>query len=403
MRFILLDPGAVTTVGHHFNLLQIISLELERRGIDAVSYAHVGSAENGAQLKTVPHFRASPYSMASRDPICGPLENFLIQSDVLFEDLCRLPETLTEDGQTVLLFPSIHWNQIYGIARWLGTLPPGRRPPVIMLLGQGAGITITGNQCAVNPEIGPYYRIGYNRLRAINYPHLTMATYGSRLVEEHRFLAQMDVHLQPLHFAGEDIVLPPRAPAANGRINLLYAGDARPNKGFHLLPQILAQVLTRTANVDATVQVSGYVSLLGLDPVANNMEAFTRQTDRVKLVTGYQDREAYLRMIHESDIVLLPYQADSYRSNISGIATEALFLGKPMVVPEGSFLADLVRQLGDCGTISERQEPEAIVAATLALLADFPTYAQRALKARDIWRSQHGTGHLIDFMLSRVR
>lgn len=398
MRFILLDPGAVTTVGHHFNYLQTLSHELDRRGIENVSYAHLGVAESEGKLHAKPHFRVSPYATISRDRICGPIENFIAHSEGLFQDLCRLSKNVLDDKNIAVCFPSVHWNQIYGIACWLATLPKDRRPPVSMLLGHAAGVAIDGDQHVIDKGIAPYYRLGYNRLRNLQYPRLTVAAYGAKLAEEHRFLAGMDIVQHPLHFAGEDVVLLPRRPP-DGRLKLLYAGDARGNKGFHLLPEILSGIVSATNHIDITVQISGYVSLLGLNSVADRIDVLARKIDRIKLVTGYQDRAAYLEMFNDADIVLLPYQAEAYRSLTSGVLTEALFLGRPLVTPNESFLADQVRQLGDCGTFFDRHEPDSIVAATLALAANFPIYAERACKASRVWRSMHGTGHLVDFLL----
>ena len=45
--------------------------------------------------------------------------------------------------------------------------------------------------------------------------------------------------------------------------------------------------------------------------------------------------------------MLLPYRPDDYGIKSSGVYVEAKFMGSPVIVPEGSWMADDVRALGN--------------------------------------------------------
>ncbi|MBY0430242.1 MAG: glycosyltransferase [Rhodospirillales bacterium] len=403
MRFLIMDPGAVAPVGHHFLMNTIYFRELSRRGHDVRVYTHRNCKDVPPDLlPAIPYFSFWPYGATSNDPVDGWLDTWQQGSEIIYRDLRALPERFDTEPVGIIVH-SMHHNIFAGICRWIAELPRQGGPTVFLLFGLPSGIKVEGEGIALNYPVATPYRRGFNILRQAEYPRVVLGAPTDIYNQEFNILANgLPVISHPFHFAGDlhDLAVPPRR---DGRIRLLYAGDARPDKGFHLLPDILEALLSRHADVEADIQISGFLDAIsGSGLIASRLEMLARQTGRVRLRHGYIGMEEYMRMLAEGDVGLLPYSGQHYGSLPSGVQTELLFLGKPTVVPAHTAMEKMINQLGGCGVTFERQEAASCIAAVETLLAEFPLYQTLARRARNIWRASNGNTHLMDFLLDHM-
>ncbi len=92
--------------------------------------------------------------------------------------------------------------------------------------------------------------------------------------------------------------------------------------------------------------------------------------------------DAYYRLLGQADAVLLPYDAKIYRSRSSGVLTEALAAGKPVVVTENTWLSDQMTAFGG-GVICRSGDPADLARAIRELGADYDAHRQRAEMGRN--------------------
>lgn len=404
-RVLILDPGAIGPVSHHFLHDTIYERELTARGFETTVLVHRDCPTSPATGFTPrPYFTAWPYGRPSRDPISGWLENHIALSETIHQDLRRLPPDLLTGPEAVrVIMHTLHHSTFAGVCRWIAELPREGGPVVHLLFGLQSGFVVGDDETPPEPAIAPLYRMGFNILKEAAYPRLVMAAPLPAHAAEFRALADgLPVTQHPLHFAGDLFADLAPAPRRDGRIRLLYAGDARPNKGFLLLPEIIEALLTARPDIEAAVQVSGFVAAGGCEPAARRLSDLAARTGRVELLFGHTHARDYLQMLADCDALLLPYDAEDYRTLVSGVHTEALFLGKPSVVPAGSVMAELNQALGGCGVAFPACDAPTVAAATLALVDELPLHQARARRARTLWRSRHGNRHLMDFLLSPI-
>ena len=69
------------------------------------------------------------------------------------------------------------------------------------------------------------------------------------------------------------------------------------------------------------------------------------------------DDESYLRLLRDSDVLLLPYHLEKYRDRTSGVFCEAMTAGKPVITTEGSFPGLEVQREGT-GWLARDDDPD---------------------------------------------
>lgn len=127
------------------------------------------------------------------------------------------------------------------------------------------------------------------------------------------------------------------------RLCLGYLGEARIEKGFHVVPFIIEYLL---AQDDIRDKVRFFIQT-GANPVneqplvINARDQLERRakTDEHMSLKGFMSEDEYAAAIEAIDILMLPYGPGDYTRRGSGVATEAVSAAKPLVVSRGLDIA----------------------------------------------------------------
>lgn len=199
-------------------------------------------------------------------------------------------------------------------------------------------------------------------------------------------------------------------------IQICFVGDARSEKGFAALPKLVRQVVAK-AGSPRTIQfiIQANAPLTGLEPDASAALAELRAMDSslVSLIAEPQERSAYEATIVNSDVVLLPYEAEHYRYRSSGVLIEALSAGVPVLVPDKTWLANELRRFRQSGHPSMRITeglPGAIYTAEESaserlgfLLAHIREFQAVARDCAPRVRGRHNAEALVDSLVVRAQ
>ena len=168
----------------------------------------------------------------------------------------------------------------------------------------------------------------------------------------------------------------------------VYAGDAREEKGFHLLPEIVSPFLEKSYFV---IQCNPsldrkYTPLI--EQSIKKLRDFNHPN--LILLPRALEQEQYFSLLWRSDAVLIPYDSNSYaKSRASGILLEALFLGKPVIVPNNTSMSDLVKKF-KAGAIFESGDADSLRMAMDEIFLNHKKYAENALGAREFIKANYG-------------
>ena len=128
--------------------------------------------------------------------------------------------------------------------------------------------------------------------------------------------------------------------------SLLYLGDARTEKGYHLLPALArAQRVSLSAGTLRLVLQSN-LNVPGGEPGIRDAREALSSMPGVELLESALTDDEYGRRLGSASLVLLPYQPSRYVARTSGILAEAIVAGIPAIVPGGTWLSHQVRRFG---------------------------------------------------------
>jgi hypothetical protein len=200
--------------------------------------------------------------------------------------------------------------------------------------------------------------------------------------------------------------LPPDVPAdtarAGGPLRIVYLGDARGEKGFHLLPGVveaLAGGFLETGRARFMLQAN--ISVAGDDGglAAARQKLAARPKEQVELLIDQLDMSAFHALVRSADIVLLPYDRQAYLRRSSGILIQALAAGRVAVVPAGTWMAD---QVDDAASI--RFDGEQDVADAVAAAIDrWPSLSSAAQQRTASFRLQHDPSRYVAELVAATR
>ena len=189
------------------------------------------------------------------------------------------------------------------------------------------------------------------------------------------------------------VVAPPVRTAPPGQPpHLVFAGGARAEKGYGLLPALVG----RLAGQARFSIHSGPIGPAD-DPLVQRAHRHLRALagpDMVLLERALPPDD-YLALLHAADLLLLPYDATAYGPRSSGILAEARAMGVPAVVPGGCWMADAVGPDGGLVFHDSRKFVATVEQALPRLPALLTAYADAA----DSWRATHSPDGVLQRLL----
>lgn len=220
-------------------------------------------------------------------------------------------------------------------------------------------------------------------------------TDTQELSRDHDLLGAIKFGVLPIPFRTELAAPPRRSP--DGCLRLAYLGEARDEKGFPWLPDLIERLKSKyvsTGKVRFILQAN--VSAPQYNPksaaILPRLTQYSEQHVRLVGLDAPLSPEDYYQLLSEADIVLLPYDRDRYRACSSGTLAEAMASGRPVVVPADSWMSS---QLGP-GTGETFEDRESFFAAVERLIENFESYRSNAENYRSRWLAMHTPDRLID-------
>jgi hypothetical protein len=399
MRIFYCDPGLSGDQGHHANSCRAIVGECRRRGIETHVLGHTQiepalRAELGAQ----PLFRASTYYVDDGDPISGWLGAFSSTSNATLQDFRQLDAHVRAGD--VIYVNSGQAAQFMALAAWMAGNPQPFH--AVMEFGVDPGLDLVqgpnGTQAQTrDPREDPravLYRYAANSLAANVAPRLHLTTFESTSSQTYQLLLRQPVATLP---NPRGRVTPPRLRGGGGPVTVAFLGHQRGEKGYQLVPEILAQLERRFphGNVQYFLHNGEPWQLAEVQEV---LRQFAARCPRCVLDERRADGALWAQLLDRSDLIVCPYMPPRFIFAYSALACDAIANGIPFIGPAGTTLEKLSREFGT-GAAFAQWTADSIVAAIENVVLRFDDYAARAMAAAEIWPQQHGAGHCVEAIL----
>ena len=339
------------------------------QGWECVSYApaNIGSKSRVISAWTV--FSEKTCATAPHDCFLSPESLLTSWSFSLADDFepiwSRESTRRTSEEMTSSFAQMLAPRNLTSWLQWLQSLPKGHEPIVILHLGYAS------ERFAADPRLPRLLtalEIEGKRDRA------RFVTDSPILQSRYEAILQQPVTLLP-------VVVSRHAMASSKRPGnppcFACLGSAREDKGF---PEVLAAIDSLSAS---TQPINARFALQSSNPdhrSAMALAGFRSAPEKhVSLVDHPLSEEAYLQLLRDADVLLLPYRSETYKERTSGVFCEALSAGKPVIVSEGSLMARQVSR-ERTGWVVRDRHPESIARVIRRALPELDFVAARCLE-----------------------
>ncbi|HXN87985.1 MAG TPA: glycosyltransferase [Methylocella sp.] len=412
MELVLIDSGLVNKTGHHYTLAKTVSGALARRKLRYRIFGQSGlDASIAAEIGAIPHFSRSPYECvrfswsekllrssaaifrgapAGGSPYFSERRTWKQLNETFEGDLEALPAGVWQKDNLIVVL-TLTQNQILGLVRFLRARPRDQLPRVVCNLMLPPSFLSWG---AVSARGEKFYRAAFELAAPLIGRSLFFTVDNEAMRTLYRKDFGVQTHILPIPF---DASGPQRT--MEGRIRVGFFGDSRYDKGFHLLPRAIE--LCRRDGLDAEFIVQIHNS--GWTQLTIEAEAALRALKGVRLLEGVLSSEDYAAWTGRTDVMLLPHDPVTFGMRASGIFTESVAAGRPVVASRGTFAGASVENNQVEGEVFAPHTSEALAAAIARLIPRLPACkARAAVLAQDFARS-HCPGGYIDVLLAHAK
>jgi glycosyltransferase involved in cell wall biosynthesis len=112
-----------------------------------------------------------------------------------------------------------------------------------------------------------------------------------------------------------------------------------------------------------------------------------------------QDFVEYLTGLSRSSLLVLPYEPHAARSQSSGPFIEAAALGKPVVVPAGTWMSEQLAAGHAAGTIFAKPTAESVADSVIEALQGLDSFAAAAERIAPVIRKENSCQRVLERML----
>jgi glycosyltransferase involved in cell wall biosynthesis len=411
LELILIDSGLLNKAGHSYTLAKTVSEALSRRGVRHRIFGLHGLDKSiAAEIGAIPHFRRSLYDcvdfswgekrlrsvaamfrgvQADGSPF-SEQQTWKALNEAFERDLEALPADIWQPDNLVGVV-AITQNQIIGLIRFLRAMPRDRLPRVVCQLMLPPSYLPWG---AVSTHGERFYRDAF-KLAA---PLINRTLFFAVENEAMRTLYSKDFGV-PTRILPVPFGTPGPQQTTDGRVRVGVFGDSRYEKGFHLLPRAIALCQHDGLDVEFIVQIHNS----GWSQRTIEAERALRALKGVRLLEGVLSSEDYAAWTGRTDVLLLPYDPVTFGLRGSGIFTESVAAGRPVVATRGTFAGGSVENNEAEGEVFAPHTSEELAAAIARLMPRLPACkARAAARAQDFARS-HSPDAYVDVLLAHEK
>lgn len=387
-RVCYIDAALADNAGHHGNACRHIVGEFRRRGIEVDILAHASiESELIEELDAQPVFRHYPY-----EGILKRLSTDYLLGQASF--LANLSAAVKDRSYDLIYVNSVLPAQMAAMIWWGQTrYTAADMPPIAMEFGSPSGVTIDDNLSRYWQRFTHFYRRAIAGCSKDYFSKYLFFTFDPAASKDYSRLLETEVRTLPTVHSGGGTRL--RTGDEAGRPVVGFLGHQRPEKGYHLIPDVLrrllesdfhAGVLIHNGNVDETAICMRLRELADADP-------------RVCFDRTPADKIYWNELLDSTDIVVLPYEPARYATSYSAVAVEAVSCGLPMVCPDGTTMKTLAERYQDNSIGISDWTVEASVEAIFKALDNFPRLARSAYEGTEIWARENGVSVFVSSLL----
>ncbi|HUY93178.1 MAG TPA: hypothetical protein VMV10_30900 [Pirellulales bacterium] len=381
-RFFLADPSLLSVSGHCWSYLRSLVEPVRNLGFQPI---FLGNRAVDADLRE--SNAIIPLFQCWCDTRFGPAGlTFVRHHKAIQEDLSEVTRILSVNGRDVFFINTLrHWA-LAGVVDWLESLPLSQRPWVVLVLH----FTAFPDPNAPSESL-KYFQNAFQRIESsAARDRILLMADSEELVDEYGAINnRLRFALAPIPHAPSQRCL---SHGDESKLRLGYIGEARENKGFHLLPY----VLNRAFESPFADRIRFHIHAYSSDPQSPFYRQIVPRLVRpnVELYREKLTDDEYDDLLSRLDIVLFPYTRANYHAQTSGIFSEAMAHGKTAIVPRGTWMARQAAKFGG-GLAFSPEDPVDLWRQVACAVESHAQFAAEAEIRSKRWNAFHNASNLV--------
>jgi glycosyltransferase involved in cell wall biosynthesis len=403
MEIVFLDNGLISKGEHSYSLVKSVGAALARRTLPFRVFApRCVDPLIAAEIGAIPHFTRSLYDNESplvelpawargrgSSPAISERRTARLQNAAFARDLAALPRDLwTSDKLWVV--PGVSQNQILGLVRALLAAPEATRPRTVCQLMFPPDWTPWGRTARQGHEI---YRKAFRRAAPLVDKSLFFTAENAPIAALYRERFGIAAKILPVPFGGTRPARPCPARPTFG-----FLGYSKSDKGFPLLPAALEICRAHGVAADFAIQVRHD----GWEAATVAAEQALRRMGSVRLVEGVLDEALFDLETDRIDVMLLPYDPVLFGLRGSGLFTQSVAAGRPVVASAGTFAAAEIARGAAEGEVLASYDAPALAEAILRMASRFTSARMRAQSLAQAFARQHSAETYVEVLLAHA-
>ena len=405
MKLIIADHTLVNYQGHSFAYCDSIKTEAEKLGWKVITLGTQQiSPEVQTKLNAIPYFKYNffhtfPEPWFSKILPLNlrnsyfPKWNAHQRNTNLFNEMKPIINQCSDNEDTVLLFPNFTYCDLIGIIK---TTDHIKRFPKLRI----AAIQHFTSRPNLNSNFfpNPFYSHCFKTLKSSKFLNkIHFFTDSNELAKEYQAYTSSPFTVLPIpHTIGEtNLNSDKKTPLIIG-----YMGDARMNKGFHLLPEAFEIVKQSKRNQNIEFHIQGNVRNSNEWQAAQAAKILGSMPN-VKIYPNALNEIEYRQLMNLIDIFVLPYTLDYYHSQTSGVFSEARTLGKVTVASRGTWMAhEIEKKKG--GVLNNPEDSKSIGDSLIKAIDNYSELKTQSIIAAKEWNSFHNINNYFKIFVDSI-
>jgi glycosyltransferase involved in cell wall biosynthesis len=405
MKLIIADNTLESYQGHSFAYCESIKREAEKQGIDVTILATQNvNPEVKTILNAVPFFKYSFFHSFPEPWFLGffpdriinhyyPLWNYYLRNKMLAAEMKGVLPFCPPQEDCIILFPNFTYNDFKGI---VDTAEITKNNPNIHI----AAVQHFTSRINLHTSKFPnrYYERVFNYFnKSIHQNRIHLFSDSTQLTEEYKKYTPKHLTVLPIPHTS---ISTPNTAKEPKKLIIGYMGDARTNKGFHLLPEALDVVKQNNPNHKLEFHIQANIRNKNEWQASQTGALLNNRTDTHCYSKALNEME-YKNLMNLIDVFVLPYTLDYYHSQTSGVFSEARSLGKVTVATRGSWMADEISKNGG-GILCSPEDPKDIGDSISKAITNYSLLKKEALKAEKNWNEFHNVSNYFKILTETI-
>lgn len=389
-----IDPNLVDLVGHYYEYDLSLRDVAEKNG-----YKYLVLANKRAKSfidATLPVKRVFSKGIWERSdwvtsiPRIGWALDALISNVQFFCELLSAISISKVNNSWIVFCQMVSHKQLLALSIFLKLFPRKRSPKLVVLFRFSASWI----DCVTA-------RAAFKLLESESLKNnLVLCTDSHRLAQEHRKLTSLPFFVFPIaHTYNCNVEDTSSYNTKRSMLNLVSLGNARDEKG-------IIEILDAVKILYERGELHRYQFFLQVNDTTREVMELVDKikglcSDNILFIMDALSSDQYYELLQKSDVVLIPYWRDVYKSRTSGVFTEALAAGKPVIVTEDTWMSDQLMEFGSGVTCKDRDAGD-LVRAIFELTDNIDDISTRSRLSAEEWRKKHNPDELFKAITSEA-